>query len=194
MKRLFDLAITVCVLLVSWPLMAVIAMLIRRDSPGPVFFTQTRIGENGRTFKMIKFRTMVADAERLGPPVEHDEHGQRIYKTPGDSRITQVGRWLRRLSLDEFPQLFNVLRGEMSLVGPRPEMEFIARRYEPWQMRRLAVPPGITGWWQVNGRSDLPMHLNVEYDLYYIRNYSLWLDIKILWKTVGTVIRGQGAY
>ncbi|MBI3361009.1 MAG: sugar transferase, partial [Chloroflexi bacterium] len=120
--------------------------------------------------------------------------GRRVYKTPDDTRVTRMGRFLRRTSLDELPQLFNVLKGEMSLVGPRPEMQFIVEGYEPWQRGRLAVPPGITGWWQVSGRSNLPMHLNTQYDLYYIRNYSLWLDLMILWKTVGVVIRGQGAY
>jgi len=123
-----------------------------------------------------------------------DGDGRQVYKAPDDKRITRVGRFLRRTSLDELPQFWNVLKGEMSLVGPRPEMEFIVEKYEPWQRQRLAVPPGITGWWQVNGRSDLPMHLNTHLDLYYIRNYSLWLDLLILWKTVGAVLWRQGAY
>lgn len=193
-KRLFDLTISLVGVLLLWPVLALIAIIIRLDSPGPAVFTQTRVGENGRIFKMLKFRTMVAGADQLGWPEGFDEQGRRVYKIREDGRVTRVGRFLRRLSLDELPQFFNVLRGEMSLVGPRPEMEFIVERYEPWQRGRLAVPPGITGWWQVNGRSDLPMHLNTEYDLYYIRNYSMWLDLKILLKTIGVVIRGQGAY
>lgn len=193
-KRLFDLFVTVVALAVLWPVMAAIAIAIRLDSPGPAIFTQTRIGENGRVFKMYKFRTMSPDAERRGPPAEVGPDGRLRFKRPDDERVTRLGRFLRRASLDELAQLFNVLKGEMSLVGPRPEQAFIAEQYEPWQRQRLAVPPGITGWWQVNGRSDLPMHLNTQYDLYYIRNYSLWLDLKILFKTVGVVIRGQGAY
>jgi exopolysaccharide biosynthesis polyprenyl glycosylphosphotransferase len=193
-KRLFDLALTVTALALLWPLLLLVALLVRLDSPGPVLFAQPRVGENGRNFKMLKFRTMVSGAERQTPLARMDGQGRRVYKLPDDDRVTRLGRWLRRLSIDELPQLINVLKGEMSLVGPRPEMKFIVDGYEPWQRRRLAVPPGITGWWQVNGRSDLPMHLHTEYDLYYIRNYSLWLDLKILWKTVGVVIRGQGAY
>ncbi|MBI3764702.1 MAG: sugar transferase [Chloroflexi bacterium] len=193
-KRLFDVTLTIVGLIFLWPVLALIAIAIRLDTPGLAIFTQTRVGENGRIFKMYKFRTMVADAERLGPPVGFDDRGRRVYKTPDDTRVTRMGRFLRRTSLDELPQLFNVLKGEMSLVGPRPEMQFIVEGYEPWQRGRLAVPPGITGWWQVSGRSNLPMHLNTQYDLYYIRNYSLWLDLMILWKTVGVVIRGQGAY
>jgi lipopolysaccharide/colanic/teichoic acid biosynthesis glycosyltransferase len=119
---------------------------------------------------------------------------QPVYKRPDDPRVTRVGRILRRISLDELPQLINVLKGEMSLVGPRPEQAFIAEQYRPWQRQRLVVPPGITGWWQVSGRSNLPMHLNTEYDVFYVRNYSIWLDLKILWRTVGAVIRGRGAY
>ena len=193
-KRMFDLSLTLVGMLVLWPVLLLIGMLVRLDTPGPALFSQTRVGENGRIFKMLKFRTMVADAERNGPPIGFDQGGHRVYKMREDGRVTRVGRFLRRTSLDELPQLFNVLKGEMSLVGPRPEMEFIAEGYESWQRGRLAVPPGITGWWQVNGRSDLPLHLNTEYDLYYIRNYSLWLDLMILWKTIGVVIRGQGAY
>ncbi len=194
-KRLFDLALTGAGLLLAWPLMLLIGVAIRLDSPGPAIFRQLRVGENGRPFWMYKFRTMVSDAERHEPEVLLDEHGRpRDFKHRGDTRITRVGRWLRRASLDELPQLFNVLRGEMSLVGPRPELRLIVERYEAWQRQRLAVQPGITGWWQVNGRSNLPMHLNTQYDLYYIRNYSIWLDIKILWMTLGAVLRGEGAF
>jgi exopolysaccharide biosynthesis polyprenyl glycosylphosphotransferase len=193
-KRLFDLACTLALLLFTWPLMLLIALAIRLDEPGPVIFRQQRVGENGRLFWMYKFRTMCNDADRRGPELAFDAQGHPIYKWPDDHRVTRVGRWLRRTSLDEMPQFFNVLRGDMSLVGPRPEMLFLVERYDAWQRQRLAVPPGITGWWQVNGRSDLPMHLNTQFDLYYIRNYSMWLDLKILWRTVGVVVRGTGAY
>jgi exopolysaccharide biosynthesis polyprenyl glycosylphosphotransferase len=193
-KRLFDVVMTVLLLALTWPLMVLIAVAIRLDSPGPVIFRQQRVGENGRQFWMYKFRTMCADAEARGPHLGFDAQGHPIYKWRADQRVTRVGRWLRRTSLDEMPQFFNVLRGDMSLVGPRPEMLFLVERYDAWQRQRLAVPPGITGWWQINGRSDLPMHLNTQFDLYYIRNYSLWLDLKILWRTLGVVARGEGAY
>lgn len=193
-KRTFDFAATLALLLVSWPLMVLIALAIRLDSRGPAIFAQERVGENGRLFRMYKFRTMWADADARGPQLGFDAQGHAIYKWPNDARVTRVGRLLRRTSLDEMPQFFNILRGDMSLVGPRPEMRFLVERYDAWQRQRLAVPPGLTGWWQVNGRSNLPMHLNTQFDLYYIRNYSLWLDVKILWKTVWVVVRGQGAY
>jgi exopolysaccharide biosynthesis polyprenyl glycosylphosphotransferase len=183
-KRMFDLLATVTFLLLGWPVLLAIAIAIKLSSPGPVIYRQQRIGENARPFWVYKFRTMVPNADAR-PTTD---------KRPDDPRVTRIGRLLRRTSLDELPNLFNVLRGEMSLVGPRPEQVFIVEQYEPWQRQRLAVPPGLTGWWQVNGRSDLPMHLNTQYDLYYIRNYSLMLDIKILWKTIGVVIRGKGAY
>jgi lipopolysaccharide/colanic/teichoic acid biosynthesis glycosyltransferase len=118
----------------------------------------------------------------------------KTHKRPNDPRVTRIGRVLRRYSIDELPQLVNVLRGEMSLVGPRPELPWLVDCYESWQRHRFAVPPGMTGWWQVNGRSDRPMHLNVEDDLYYIRNYSLWLDIIILLRTIPVVLSGKGAY
>jgi len=193
-KRVFDVLVTTVILLVGWPLMLLIAAAIRLDSPGPAIFKQRRVGENGQLFWMYKFRTMCQDAEARGPQLGFDAQGHPIYKWPNDGRVTRVGHFLRRTSLDELPQLLNVMRGDMSLVGPRPEMLFLVERYDAWQRQRLAVPPGITGWWQVSGRSDLPMHLNTQFDLYYIRNYSLWLDLRILWKTVWVVLRGEGAY
>lgn len=194
-KRFFDLVVGGLLTLLCLPVMGVVALAIKLDSPGPVIFRQQRVGENGRLFMMYKFRSMVANAEELQEQVNDvDGEGHIIHKKPDDPRVTRVGRFIRRFSLDELPQLFNVLRGEMSLVGPRPELPWLVERYEPWQRKRLAVPQGITGWWQVNGRSDKPMHLHTEDDLFYIQNYSLWLDLLILWKTVWVVLRGRGAY
>jgi exopolysaccharide biosynthesis polyprenyl glycosylphosphotransferase len=194
-KRLFDIFASLVLLFILSPVMIALAIIIKVESPGPVFFKQDRIGEHGRRFKMIKFRSMYQDADKRWQEVaERDEEGHIIHKRSNDPRVTRIGRWIRRTSIDELPQLFNVLRGEMSLVGPRPEMPYIATEYEPWQWQRFRVPPGITGWWQVNGRSDKPMHLHTEEDLYYIQNYSLLLDIIILFKTVGVVWRGRGAY
>jgi exopolysaccharide biosynthesis polyprenyl glycosylphosphotransferase len=195
LKRLFDISATVILLIILSPLMLLIIVLIKLESPGAVFFTQERIGENGRRFKMIKFRSMYEDAERRWAEVaRRDESGNLVHKAVDDPRVTPIGRKLRRTSLDELPQLINVLLGQMSLVGPRPEIPVIAAEYNPWQWQRLRVPPGITGWWQVNGRSDKPMHLNTEDDLYYIQNYSFWLDLRILFKTIIVVFQGHGAY
>jgi exopolysaccharide biosynthesis polyprenyl glycosylphosphotransferase len=194
-KRLFDIVASATLLLLLSPIMGTIAALIKIESPGGIFFLQERVGEHGRRFKMIKFRSMYQDADRRWQEVaRRDAEGKLIHKSSNDPRITRVGRFIRRTSLDELPQLFNVLRGEMSLVGPRPEMPYITEEYDPWQWQRFRVPPGITGWWQVNGRSDKPMHLHTEEDLYYIQNYSFLLDLVILLKTVGVVWRGQGAY
>lgn len=195
-KRAMDLALTLVALPFALPLIAVIAMAIKLDSPGPVFFSQWRVGENGKLFQMLKFRSMVVGAEKMEWVIEKvDESGRIVQdKRVHDSRVTRVGRFMRRTSLDELPQLFNVLRGEMSLVGPRPELPHLVAQYEPWQWKRLVVPPGITGWWQVNGRSDKPMHLHTEEDLYYIQNYSIWLDIHILIQTVWKVLQRSGAY
>lgn len=194
-KRMFDLVIATVTLLVTWPVMLVVAIAIKLDSPGPVLFVQERIGENGQPFKMIKFRSMVLNAEQLAPAVARNGGDNTlVHKVPDDPRVTRVGRFLRRTSLDELPQLFNVLRGEMSLVGPRPELPRLVELYEPWQRRRFAVPPGMTGWWQVNGRGDRLMHLHTEDDLYYIQNYSPLLDLQILWRTIGVVLRGRGAF
>jgi exopolysaccharide biosynthesis polyprenyl glycosylphosphotransferase len=194
-KRAFDLVAGLIITLLSLPFLAVIALAIKLDSPGPVIFKQRRVGENGRIFLMYKFRSMVANAEeRLMEVARKDENGNLIHKVPNDPRITRVGIFLRRTSLDELPQFFNVLKGNMSLVGPRPELPILVEKYEPWQLKRFSVPQGMTGWWQVNGRSDKLMHLNTEDDLYYVQHYSLLLDLQILLKTIWVVLRGRGAY
>jgi exopolysaccharide biosynthesis polyprenyl glycosylphosphotransferase len=194
-KRAFDLLIAFCSLPFILPLLALIGLLIRLESPGKILFRQTRAGENGKLFEMIKFRTMHANAEELLEWVgTTDAQGRYLHKHPNDPRVTRLGRFLRRTSLDELPQVFNVIKGDMSLVGPRPELPYLVERYEPWQRQRFAVPQGITGWWQIHGRSDKPMHLNTEDDLYYVQNYSLLLDLYILLKTPGIVLRGKGAY
>jgi exopolysaccharide biosynthesis polyprenyl glycosylphosphotransferase len=194
-KRLLDIFLSVLGLLLLSPLMAVTAIIIKLEDEGPVFYVAPRAGENGRPFKMIKFRSMVVNAEKLqAAATQAGEGRQLLHKTQDDPRVTRVGRFLRRTSIDELPQLFNVLKGDMSLVGPRPELPWLVQEYQPWQRKRFAVPQGITGWWQINGRSDQPMHLNTEEDLYYVQNYSLWLDLRILWKTIAAVVRGKGAY
>lgn len=195
LKRCFDVAMSSLALLLLTPLLLIIALLIKLDAPGPIFFHQERVGEHGKRFKMIKFRSMYQDAERRWREVvRRDDQGNLLHKQADDPRITRIGRLLRRTSLDELPQLINVLRGEMSLVGPRPEMPYITAEYESWQWQRFRVPPGMTGWWQINGRSDKPMHLHTEDDLYYVQNYSFWLDLVIILKTIVVVLRGHGAY
>lgn len=194
-KRIFDLSLTIVFSPFILVIIAVVAVLIKILDPGPIFFSQDRVGENGKIFKFYKFRSMVVDAdERIEEVMGKDEQGKIIHKTQDDPRITPLGRFLRRTSLDEFPQFLNVLKGEMSLVGPRPELPLLVENYKPWQRTRFAMPPGITGWWQVGGRSERPMHLNTEDDLYYVKNYSIWLDLLIILKTVGVVIRGKGAF
>ena len=194
-KRGFDLFFGLIALLLALPLMGLIALAIWLDDGAPILFVQKRVGENGRIFDMYKFRTMVKNAEKLQPLVQYeDENGNLIHKTVNDPRVTRVGRYLRRLSLDELPQLFNVVMGAMSLVGPRPELPYLVERYQPWQRKRFAVPPGITGWWQIMGRSERTMHLHTEDDLFYINNYSLFLDIQIIIRTLWAVLVGKGAY
>lgn len=194
-KRLMDLALAGIGLLLLWPFMLVIAILIKLEDGGAILYSSARVGENGRLFFMHKFRSMVVDADKLQSSVSHtDENGKLIFKHADDPRITRIGRFIRRTSIDELPQLFNVVKGEMSLVGPRPELPWLVESYEPWQRKRFAVPQGITGWWQVNGRSENPMHLHTDQDLYYVQHYSIWLDIQILWRTISVVFRGRGAY
>jgi exopolysaccharide biosynthesis polyprenyl glycosylphosphotransferase len=187
--------VSAALLVLFSPLMLVLACLIKLESPGPILFRQQRIGAHGQRFTMYKFRSMYADAEQRWQEVaRRNAAGTLQHKHTDDPRITQVGMKLRRMSLDELPQLWNVLWGEMSLVGPRPEMPYVAAEYEPWQWQRFRVPPGMTGWWQVNGRSDRPMHQHTEDDLYYIQNYSFWLDLQILIKTIPVVFSRHGAY
>lgn len=175
--------------------MAFSILMVYFEDGFPVIFRQTRVGKDGQLFKIFKIRTMVKDAEQLQNQVETRDAGEKlIRKTKNDPRVTRVGRWLRRFSVDELPQLFNVLAGSMSLVGPRPEIPYLAEKYEPWQQKRFAVLPGITGWWQVNSRSDTPMYLHIEDDLYYIENYSIWLDLQIIVRTIWVVLWGKGAY
>jgi exopolysaccharide biosynthesis polyprenyl glycosylphosphotransferase len=194
-KRAFDLALTLVSLPLIFPLLGLVALAIRLNTPGPVLLRQKRAGENGHLFEMFKFRTMVQNADELRCLVEQaDGQGHLLHKHPGDPRVTSVGRFLRRTSLDELPQIFNVLRGEMSLVGPRPELPYLVEKYEPWQRKRFAVPQGMTGWWQVNGRGEKLMHLHTEEDLFYVQHYSLWLDLRILFKTFWVVLRGKGAF
>lgn len=194
-KRLIDIVGATLGLLFAAPVMAVIAIAIRWQDNGPIFYQAQRVGEHGRLFTMYKFRSMVVNADHLQTQVNQtDGTGNIIHKQKNDPRVTRLGRLLRRSSLDELPQLFNVLKGDMSLVGPRPELPWLVEQYESWQYRRLNMPQGITGWWQVNGRSNKLMHLNTEQDIYYVENYSLWLDIQILWRTISVVLRGKGAY
>jgi len=195
MKRAFDVSFGLIALILALPLMAVSALAVFLEDGPPVLFRQKRVGENGRLFEMLKFRTMLKNAEVLQGQVEkRDADGNILHKSMDDPRVTKVGRFLRRFSLDELPQFINVIRGDMSLVGPRPEMPNLVEKYQPWQRKRFAIPPGITGWWQVNGRSDKPMHLHTEDDLYYIQNYSIFFDMQILLRTIWVVLIGRGAY
>ncbi len=194
-KRAFDVIVTVSTMIVTLPLMAIVAVLVRLTSPGPILYRAKRAGENGRIFEMLKFRTMVQNADQLVAQVATtDAQTGAFIKVENDPRITPLGRFLRKTSMDELPQFFNVLRGDMSLVGPRPEMPVLVDQYQPWQRKRFAVPQGMTGWWQIHGRSDKPMHLHTEEDLYYVQHYTIWLDIQIILQTIWVVLRGKGAY
>jgi exopolysaccharide biosynthesis polyprenyl glycosylphosphotransferase len=184
LKRAFDVAGALVGLLLTAPLLLWCAMRTMQTSPGPAFIAQDRIGHAGEPFRLYKFRTMWNDVDRYSVAP----------RDVSDPRVTEYGRWLRGTSIDELPQLVNVLKGDMSLVGPRPEMPFIAETYDDWQRRRLSVKPGITGLWQILGRKDLPMHENLQYDFYYIRNRSLSLDLSILLRTIGAVLSRKGAF
>lgn len=184
-KRVFDMFAAALGLVLLWPVFLLIAVLIKIDSIGPVFYLQERVGWQGRRFAVAKFRTMVDGAERIG---------SGLYVTRDDHRITRVGRILRRCSLDELPQLWNVLAGQMSLVGPRPAVPYQIRHYTQRQARRLAMRPGITGWSQVRGRNALSWPQRIEKDVWYVDHFSLLLDARILFRTVRVCLREEGLY
>ena len=194
-KRALDIGLASLALVMLAPLSGAIALAIVLDSPGPILFRQERIGKHGRPFVMLKFRTMIPDRRKrnVGPPTGVLER-RRTHKSPNDPRITSLGRFLRRSCLDELPQFWNVLRGSMSLVGPRPELPDIVARYEPWQHARHRAAPGITGWWQVNRDGVHLMHQATELDLFYLEHWSVGLDLYILARTVAIVLRGVGAF
>lgn len=194
-KGTFDVVVSSLGLILASPILAGLALAVRLSSPGPVLFRQVRIGKDGKEFTMFKFRSMHADAEaRLDELRAHNDHGDGVlFKMREDPRITTVGKVLRRYSLDELPQLLNVLRGHMSLVGPRPPLPIEVARYARQVHRRLLVKPGLTGLWQVSGRSDLDWDEAVRLDLYYVENWSVALDAEIVWKTAWAVLRGSGA-
>lgn len=185
MPRLLDLILAAAALALASPLLLAAALAIKLESRGPVFYRQRRVGRHGQPFELWKLRTMVPGAESMGAG---------IYVVAGDARITKVGRLLRRFSLDELPNLINVLRGEMAVVGPRPTIQAQVERYTERQRRRLEVKPGITGWAQVNGRTSLPWPERIELDVWYVQNRTLWLDLRILARTARMLASGHGLY
>jgi lipopolysaccharide/colanic/teichoic acid biosynthesis glycosyltransferase len=182
-------------LLALSPLLLLLAVIVRLDSPGPMFFRQDRVGKDGHPFGMFKFRSMVVDAEaRLAALDQRNEGAGVLFKLRDDPRVTRCGRWMRKYSLDELPQLWNVVLGNMSMVGPRPPLDREVSGYERHTHRRLLIKPGITGLWQINGRSDLAWEEAVRLDLYYVENWSIAGDLFILWRTFRAVIKPSGAY
>jgi exopolysaccharide biosynthesis polyprenyl glycosylphosphotransferase len=193
-RRSVELVLAVALLLVLSPLLLAIAIAIKIDSPGPVLFRQLRCGLHGRPFTFLKFRSMRVDAESLKKDLApYNEMDGPAFKMTNDPRVTPLGRFLRRTSLDELPQLWNIIRGDMSIVGPRPAVVEEVRQYAPWQRRRLSMKPGLTCLWQVNGRNELTFDEWMRLDLEYIDNWSLWLDVKIAFKTIPAVLLGRGA-
>lgn len=195
-KRVFDIFASTMLLVLLSPLFAGCAIAIHRDSPGPIFFKQTRVGRWGKLFSMWKFRSMYIDAEARKKELQalNQMNGGVLFKMKDDPRITQVGKFIRKASIDELPQLWNVLVGDMSLVGPRPALPSEVNQYSLAERRRLEAIPGITCIWQVSGRSDIPFDQQVGLDVEYIESHSLWLDFKLLLMTIPAVLLGRGAY
>ncbi len=194
-KRLLDVAISSAFLVLFSPLLGLIALLIKLDSSGPVIFNQMRVGRGGRPFTCHKFRTMYVGAElAVEQLAEHNEASGPLFKMRDDPRRTRVGRWLRKLSFDELPNFWNVIKGDMSVVGPRPALPKEVEQYQPWHRRRLEAAPGITGLWQINGRSEMNFDEGVLLDIYYVDHWSPFLDLKIILKTIPAILTGRGAY
>jgi exopolysaccharide biosynthesis polyprenyl glycosylphosphotransferase len=194
LKRVFDIVVSSVAIALLSPVFVAVAVAIKLTSRGPVFFRQTRVGLHGRHFHMLKFRSMVADAEKMRAALEsRNEQSGPVFKITRDPRITAVGHFIRKLSIDELPQFFNVLRGEMSIVGPRPPIPSEVAQYEPWQRRRLSVRPGITCVWQVSGRNNISFEQWMYLDMQYIDHWSLLKDVKLILKTVPAVLHGRGA-
>src|SRR5688572_11742968 len=194
-KRFVDIIVSAIALVTLAPLFVLIAVLIKLEDNGPIFFVQLRVGKWGRQFRMYKFRSMCVDAEQRFKAVQQqNRHASGVtFKLKDDPRITRIGRWLRKFSIDEFPQFFNVLRGDMSLVGPRPPLPQEVARYSPADRRRLEAMPGLTCFWQIGGRAEIDFPEQVQLDVRYIESQSFWLDLKILVKTVPAVLIGRGA-
>ncbi|UQZ83962.1 UDP-glucose:undecaprenyl-phosphate glucose-1-phosphate transferase [Paenibacillus konkukensis] len=194
-KRIFDILTASVLLLMISPVFLITSLAIKLDSEGSIFYKQTRLGKNGKQFGMLKFRSMITNAEAMLKSLENqNEMDNIVFKMKDDPRVTKVGRFIRKYSIDELPQLINVIKGDMSLVGPRPPLPKEVQCYGDWEWRRLEVLPGITGLWQVSGRSDLSFNQWMNLDVYYIENWSLGLDLKILIKTIPVVLKGEGAY
>lgn len=198
-KRMMDILLSLILLILLFPFFVIIGMMIKLDSKGPIFFLQERIGKNGKKFKILKFRTMYVNNDenlhkeyviKLIKEGKKDQSG--MYKIKNDPRITKIGKFLRKFSFDEFPQLINVLKGEMSLVGPRPPIQYEVENYDEWHKRRLSVKPGMTGMWQVSGRNKIGFEDMVLLDIYYVENFSIWLDMVILIKTFFVVLKREG--
>lgn len=197
LKRAMDIIISIVAIIIASPIMLITAIAVKLDSPGPAIFAQKRVGQNGRTFKLYKFRSMYTDAEERKKDLlaQNEIQGGVMFKMKNDPRVTKVGKFIRKTSIDELPQLFNVLKGSMSLVGTRPPTLDEVAKYKKGQWRRISIKPGITGMWQVSGRSNIDdFDKIVELDLKYIDNWTIWLDIKILFKTVGVIFKNDGAY
>lgn len=195
MKRFLDIVLSLATLVVLSPLLVILCVAIKLSSDGPVLYKQTRLGVGGKPFQLYKFRSMIQNADSLKNSLSSmNEASGPVFKIRNDPRITPIGRYLRKFSLDELPQLWNILKGDMSIVGPRPPLPNEVHNYQPWQLRRLSVPQGLTCIWQISGRSNINFDDWVKLDLRYIDSWSLILDLKIIIQTFFTVVRGHGAY